>query len=866
VPVKYLPFRFSLSEIFHIVFTDGSGSASPNSETADIIVFDEGGNQEVLAGADIKIIDTIFDPNDLNLIHKVQVNDFVYMTCGGDYPVQLLQRFYDKDQDANRWKISEWEHIGGPFNDQNTEDSHALNLSIDTYDSSETYSKGDLIISYGGNSISGTPDWLWDRWEAIGNNLYRLFYSFTMIGLSSGHGLKIGDIVRLSGVVGVGGASTMPQGDYGGVYSIISAGSTSVRLSLNGYYDDSALNNSKVPTLVNDSPALRKAENSDKFFLSLVDNNLNNTLPVSGETAYWREIFYSFGNFKLLSTSNLFKSSDVGRELKIRNTYDERYPTKDRWSSNAMSKAYAMQGTIRLKTEGGSWTGTLLLEESTNAGSSWQTIGKIESRDGSTNASIERELIGVRSLVRVRLIGYASVSGAAVQACIWFLDAINPYYNFFRITDYIDTNAVRAQAISPIVPADIRSDYRWSLGAFGERPGYPRTLSIHEERLVYGGTKEKPNTVWASRVNDWRNFLEGDLDVSPYTFTVKADSFDAIRWIRSARQLMVGTEASESTISAPDESRPISPTNVEVRTHTYYGSGPLQALVTADLVFFVQGQRRRVRSTQYDFGTDQYLSSEMSILASHITAPGIKEMSFHRAPWSMIFFVLINGRAVTFTYERDNRVQGWATMELGGGGIIVSGASNYSTTGDITGLIVQRDSGYYLEETRKGTIYLDAQTVTEGVDYSEGAELPLAYGADAVVVHAGRVLDAEEYTLSGTTLTIPGATGGTVAVGYPYDFIVEPTDIVELGDFGAVKRSTKLGLYLLESGGCQVEINGKVSPFQAWAQADAGQLLDGEFQIPVGGGYSPGLSMRFTGNHIYPFRLAAVGIFGAPSQ
>ena len=50
VPVRYIPFKFSLTEVFHIVFTDGSGSESTDPTTADLIIFDELGTQVIFDG------------------------------------------------------------------------------------------------------------------------------------------------------------------------------------------------------------------------------------------------------------------------------------------------------------------------------------------------------------------------------------------------------------------------------------------------------------------------------------------------------------------------------------------------------------------------------------------------------------------------------------------------------------------------------------------------------------------------------------------------------------------------------------------------------------------------------------------------
>jgi hypothetical protein len=382
--------------------------------------------------------------------------------------------------------------------------------------------------------------------------------------------------------------------------------------------------------------------------------------------------------------------------------------------------------------------------------------------------------------------------------------------------------------------------------------------------MVFGGTAQKPNTVWASRVNDWSNFLEGDTDVSPYTFTIASDSYDLVRWMRSARKLTIGTDNGESSMGTRDSSQVISPTNIDVRSETFFGSANLQAVVTADLVFFVQGQSRRVRSLQYDFAPDQYLSSEMSILAHHITDPGIKEMSYRRHPFSNIFFVLKDGKAVAFTYERDNQVKGWSRIELGGSAEIISAASNYSDAGDVIAGIAKRGSAYYLEEfgsTDTDTVFLDAQVQSDS-GWSGGKALDFASTSGLVVVMGDEVLtEGTDYTWSGSTLTISSHVDEIVTVGYPFEWIVEPTDVIEFGDFGAVKRPSKLSLYLLDSGGCDVAVNGRDQPWQAGDTLAGGERLTGEYELTTGGGYDTSIGLKLSGNSHRPFNLSAIGLY-----
>lgn len=865
VPVKYLPFRFSLTETFHIIFTDGSGSASADATTADFIVFDAAGVLQTLDGASTKILTTVYDPADLGALHHIQVNDFIYMTCGGDYPVQALNRFFDEGEGENRWKVEEFILEVGPFLEENTDTSKLVSISgLGEWDSAVTYSQGDEVRSAASKVGIASASWQFWKSEPHSPGGGTNYYYRLKVTLDSSLGVSSGSSVTLTGI-------SANSESFDGTYSVVSVSGNDVLLNKVWVVVEPAswgAGDGPLPSITVVSGAEAYDANAAfGVFRSLIDSNLNNPLPVSGSDSNWLQLDNaSQTSFTLNATSDIFPVGCEGQAFRLLKEYESQL--RARWAADTISQNYAIQGNITLTTEGGAWDGVLKLQESKDGGGNWETIGRIISVDGQFNGSIDREIFEPSSIIRVKLEDFNRPSGTYdEEACIWKLETNGSSYEYFRITSRISGSEVTADTITPI--EKMRSGSRWALGAFSGWSGYPNTLTIHDERMVFGGTKRKPNTVWASRVNDWTNFLEGDTDVSPYTFTIKSDSFDTIRWMRSTRNLMIGTENSESTMGTRDDNSVISPTNIDVRTQTYFGSANIQAVVTADLVFFVQGQKQRVRSTQYDFGTDQYLSSEMSILAHHITAPGIKEMSFRRHPYSSIFFVLTDGRAVSFTYERDNQVKGWARMEFGGDGFIVSAASNYSDAGDIIGGIVKRGSEYTLEtfgSFDSGTVYLDAQTQSAS-GWAAGKLLPYADTTGLVVVMDDVLLvEGTDYSWTGSTLTIPGHSDETVTVGWPFAFEIEPTDIIELGDHGAQKRISKLGLYLLASGGCNIAVNGEDCPFQEGDSLAVGSRLNGEYQISVGGGTESAVRLKLSGDHHLPFNLSAFGVYGQQSR
>lgn len=870
VPVKYLPFRFSLEEVFNIVFTDGSGSASADATTADMIVLDDQGTLQILEGTGTMILSTPYNPLDLDNLHHIQVNDFIYMTCGGLYPEYYILRYFDKTESANRWKIEFNELIGGPFEDLNVIESSTILAKIQNYEATKTYSQGEVVypssvitITGGGLDLYGGTSS--DKWNRV------------RVDLSSAYGGNIGDSVEIDGfyISSAGNKNyyiryfppptynvkyenpVQPGDRIEGTFTITKIDGNSIVIDKTIYSDESS--GYAAPVFATDPGAnISSIGVDDVYYRSLQNTNIGNALS---NASFWEPLDFYEGQVPLVASDEIFASTDIGREVAI--VVDRSNQIYGNWDADQSSEIINAQGTMILETSGGAWNGLLELEASYNSGGTWISLGSIRSIDGGYNGSIERTITNPKAIVRVTLSQWAPPSGTFVtEKCQWSLSFSEPVRSFFKITGYTDAQNVVAETLSPLIRN--YSDYRWQLGAFSETTGYPNTLTIHEERKVYGGIRSKPNTVWGSTVNDFNNFLLGDLDTSPYTFTIKSDSFDTIRWMRSARQLMIGTDNSESIIGTRDESRVISPTNVHVSTQTYFGSSNIQAVVTADLVFFVQGQKERVRSSQYDFGTDQYLSDEASLLAKHITDSGIKEMSYRRHPFNSIFFVLDNGKAVSFTYERENMVRGWSQIEINNGEFI-SAASNYSDNGDVIVGIVKRGSLYFLEritETNENTVYLDSQIRFTYAEYQSGITLPWENDIGITVVHDdAELVQGNDYAISGGVLTLVGINSGDIVVGYKYEWCIEPTDFIEFGDFGTTKRPSKVALYLIQSGDCTVEINGNNAPFKEGLALNPTERLNGRYELTCGGGYNHTIGIKLSGNGHKPFYLSAIGMY-----
>jgi hypothetical protein len=149
--------------------------------------------------------------------------------------------------------------------------------------------------------------------------------------------------------------------------------------------------------------------------------------------------------------------------------------------------------------------------------------------------------------------------------------------------------------------------------------GWPRSAAFHESRLYFGGSKQRQNTVWGSRVIDYFNFDVGTaLDDEAVEATINTSQFNAITHMASGNVLRVFTTGGEFVVSQ-DGSNPITPASFLVRPQTRLGSKP--GVPIEDLngaVIFVQRQGRSLNAFQYTDTTASYSIQSLSVLSSHL--------------------------------------------------------------------------------------------------------------------------------------------------------------------------------------------------------------------------------------------------------
>ena len=271
-----------------------------------------------------------------------------------------------------------------------------------------------------------------------------------------------------------------------------------------------------------------------------------------------------------------------------------------------------------------------------------------------------------------------------------------------RIDEYVSPGTVRGEILLKL-NTDIEAiGNSWSLkqDIFEKNLGYPRAVTMYQQRLVIAGTKTYPNYVWLSRVGDVTNFLPTTADGDSFTVSASSDQLTNILHLAQSRGICVMTGGSELVISSQNA---MTPTNTSILEHTSFGiTENIKPIKVGSELIFVQRGAERVRTLLYDYSIDSLTSSELTVLASHIAKKngGIKEMVYCAEPDSIIWFVLGNGKLASLTLNREQSVIAWSTHDIGG--TVLSVTSLPSTTGsDRLYFLVNRNGTVQIEQMKE---------------------------------------------------------------------------------------------------------------------------------------------------------------------
>ena len=193
-----------------------------------------------------------------------------------------------------------------------------------------------------------------------------------------------------------------------------------------------------------------------------------------------------------------------------------------------------------------------------------------------------------------------------------------------RIVELVSATKVNVVTEFPFFDTSQIANADWELetgyeSVWSSTRGYPRTVTFHQGRLYFGGSKSRPSTVWGSKVGLFFDFepVEG-LDDDAVEATLDTNTFNAITDIISGRNLQVFTSGAEFFV--PQEGlSPITPTDFFFSTASRNGSKEgIRVKQLESGILFVQRQGKSLSEIAFSDTQLTYLSSKISLLAGHL--------------------------------------------------------------------------------------------------------------------------------------------------------------------------------------------------------------------------------------------------------
>lgn len=239
----------------------------------------------------------------------------------------------------------------------------------------------------------------------------------------------------------------------------------------------------------------------------------------------------------------------------------------------------------------------------------------------------------------------------------WQLSATVVTWSWLKITAFTDNLHVTATIMGPDLP-QAASTTQWQMGLYSDSTGWPSTGTYHEGRLWLAGQGvDFVNRIDGSVSNDFFNFAptasDGTVaDDNGVSATFNANDLNNIFWMLSTEDgLILGAQSGEWRVKASALDDPISPTSIQVRRVSTYGSADILPVQPGGQTVFVQRQQRRLLAHE-QITAGSYGASNLAQNAAHLTEGGIAEIVYQQEPLLTIWARRTDGTLIGCTFQK----------------------------------------------------------------------------------------------------------------------------------------------------------------------------------------------------------------------
>ncbi len=511
--------------------------------------------------------------------------------------------------------------------------------------------------------------------------------------------------------------------------------------------------------------------------------------------------------FLLESDFDLFSPSHVGGRFSLTHAMENPF-VSGTISYDGTSSTFKTGGDWQLYLSG-SWTGQIVLEQSTDLGATWQTHQTFSRVAGDDAIATQGVLEDTGGLYYLRLRGLNITGEAAYEL------NTEPFVQegIVLVTDFVSARQVQVTVEQNFGSSSWTSN--WAEGSFSPKNGYPACGFFFQDRFGLAGTSEEPQTVWFSKTGDYTHFghrRAALADDDSFSIHLSSKQLNAIRATAVAGKLLVFTAGSEWSISCAGA---LTPSTVEVNQQGQRGAGAVAPVVVGNRVLFVQARAGTLRDFYYDYATASYTGNDLTLYAKHLFFnQEICELCYQQEPDYRVWCVLKNGQLATLTYLAEQDVCAWSHHDTQGSfrSVCTIPHAGY----DEVWLAVERSNGWNIEKMSnrlasyepQDQLFMDA-AVSFKADESFSTLTGLSHlnGQTVAILADGNVLSPQ--TVQSGTLTLPHAVyQAQVGLAYTAQLQTLPVGVQNTTPDKA-KRIVSITLKLLDSRGGKAGMAGE---------------------------------------------------------
>ncbi len=201
--------------------------------------------------------------------------------------------------------------------------------------------------------------------------------------------------------------------------------------------------------------------------------------------------------------------------------------------------------------------------------------------------------------------------------------------------------------------------------SFDPSGNYPSCATYFQQRKVFAGSLNNPQTIWMTQPADYKNMDISNPSESDDAIvaTIASNQVNAIKWLVPMNNLVILSSGGAWLLVGGMVTSPVAvtPTNTVVVPQNYVGCADLPPIVINYDILYVQAKGSIIRDLAYNFWVNVYTGTDMSVLAQHLFfGHNMERWAYAEQPFYQVWIVRDDGVLLSLTYLKEQDVYAWA--------------------------------------------------------------------------------------------------------------------------------------------------------------------------------------------------------------